>query len=278
MKLPNIAVRGLAGIVFVGILLSGILINQYVFLLVFSIFVSLGLYEFYTLIEKHAHIPLAKLPNTLIGLSLFILCTCYFSGICQIHPLVAFVPYIILVQLFFISELYLKRKNAIASMAYFALGQLYVAIPFVLSNVLIFCFSEQFNPIYLLAVFVLIWVNDTFAYLTGMTFGKHRMFERISPKKSWEGFAGGATFAVLGSYAFFYFTNTHTPIIWGGFALVIVVFGTLGDLIESLMKRTLEVKDSGHIIPGHGGILDRFDSTIFAIPAAVAYLALVLTL
>lgn len=276
MKLPNIAIRGLAGVAFVAVLLSGILINQYIYLLIFGVFVCLGLYEFYNLMEKYAHVPLAKKSNTLIGLVLFVLYTCSASGICTLHPLVVFLPYILLVQLFFISELYLKRKNAIASMAYFSLGQLYVVVPFVLSDVLVFGFSSHFNPIYLLAVFVLIWVNDTFAYLTGTTFGKHRMFERISPKKSWEGFAGGTVFAVGASYLFYYFGNIHSPLVWAGFAVVIVVFGTLGDLIESLMKRTLAVKDSGNIIPGHGGILDRFDSTIFAIPAAVVYLALVL--
>lgn len=275
MKLPNIIVRGLAGIVFVGILLAGILINAYVYLIVFAVFATLGVYEFYNLVTTHGAVNLPKKTCTFIGLVLFVISTLSLSGIWSINPLLAITPYIFLVQMYFISELYLKRKNPIESMAYFTLGQTYVIVPFVLAGILVFNFSTEFTSIYLLAVFVLIWVNDTFAYLTGMTFGKHKMFERISPKKSWEGFAGGAVFAMIGSYLFSHFTGTLSPILWVGFALVIVIFGTLGDLIESLMKRTLQVKDSGHIIPGHGGILDRFDSTIFAIPAAVVYLSII---
>lgn len=273
LKLPNFIVRVLAGAVFVAILLAGIFINQYAFLGVFSLFTALALYEFYGLAEKAAKVPLARLLNTISGVVLFAATFLYASGI--MHSLLIFVPYIVLLQVFFISELYLKRDDAIKSMAYTALGQLYVAIPFVLANILVFSFSESYTWLYLLAVLVFIWVNDSFAYLTGITFGKHRMFERISPKKSWEGFVGGAIVTIASSYAFYHFTGLHSMFIWMGFAAVIVVFGTLGDLIESLMKRTLAVKDSGSLIPGHGGILDRFDSTIFAIPAAVVYWSIV---
>lgn len=276
LKLPNFIVRVLAGAVFVAILLAGIFINQYAFLGVFSLFTALALYEFYGLVEKAAKVPLARLLNTVSGVVLFVASFLYASGI--MNSLLVFVPYILLLQAIFISELYLKRDDAIKSLAYAALGQLYVALPFVLTNALVFLFSESYTCVYLLAVLIFIWVNDSFAYLTGITFGKHRMFERISPKKSWEGFVGGTVFTIASSYAFYHFTELHSPLVWMGFAAVIVVFGTLGDLIESLMKRTLAVKDSGSLIPGHGGILDRFDSTIFAIPAAVAYWSIVLTL
>lgn len=276
LKLPNFIVRVLAGAVFVAILLAGIFINEYAFLGVFSLFTGLALYEFYGLSKKSAKVPLARLVNTVSGVVLFVASFLYTSGV--VDSLVIFVPYIMLVQVIFISELYLKRQDAIKSMAYASLGQLYVAMPFVLANVLVFSFSESYTWVYLLAVLIFIWVNDSFAYLTGMTFGKHRMFERISPKKSWEGFAGGAIVTILASYGFYHFTGLHSAPIWMGFAAVTVVFGTLGDLIESLMKRTLEVKDSGTLIPGHGGILDRFDSTIFAIPAAVVYWSVILAI
>lgn len=273
-KLPNFIVRVLAGAVFVAILLSGILINEYAFLSVFSLFTALSLYEFYGLMKSAAKVPLVRLMNTIAGVVLFVAAFLFASGI--VDSLLVFAPYILMLQAFFISELYMKREDAIKSMAYVSLGQMYVAAPFVLTNVLVFSFSEVYTPSYLLAVLVFIWVNDSFAYLTGITFGKHRMFERISPKKSWEGFVGGACFAIASSYAFYYFTGLHSELIWMGFASVVVVFGTLGDLIESLMKRTLAVKDSGKMIPGHGGLLDRFDSTIFAIPAVVVYLSIVL--
>lgn len=274
MKLPNFIVRVLAGAVFVAILLSGIFINEYAFLAVFSLFTGLALYEFYGLMRAAAKVPLVRMMNTLAGVVLFIAAFLYASG--TVKSLFVFAPYLVLLQIHFISELYMKREDAIKSMAYVSLGQIYVAAPFVLTNVLVFSFSESYTWLYLLAVLVIIWVNDSFAYLTGMTFGKHRMFERISPKKSWEGFVGGAFFAILSSYAFYHFTGQHSPLVWVGFAAVVVIFGTLGDLIESLMKRTLAVKDSGNMIPGHGGILDRFDSTIFAIPAVVVYLSVVL--
>lgn len=272
-KLPNIAVRAIAGLVFISILLFGILFNTYAYIAIFGLFTLLSAYEFYGLIEKHAKIPLAKSFDTIIAVVLFLASALYFSGICD--SFVIFLPYLILLQLFFISELFLKRKNAIASMAYFSLGQLYIALPFALSAFLVFGASHSFTPIYLLAVFVLIWVNDTFAYLTGMTLGKHKLFERISPKKTWEGFIGGIVFSMIASYLFYYFSGLHNLYVWFGFAIITSVIGTFGDLIESLIKRTLEVKDSGHIIPGHGGILDRLDSTILAIPAIVVFLALV---
>lgn len=272
-KLPNIAVRAIAGLVFISILLFGILFNAYAYIIIFGLFTLLSAYEFYGLIEKHAKVPLAKTFDTIIALVLFLSSSLYFSNICG--SFLIFLPYLILLQIFFISELFLKRKNAIASMAYFSLGQLYIALPFALSAFLVFGVAHSFTPIYLLAVFVLIWVNDTFAYLTGMTIGKHKLFERISPKKTWEGFIGGIVFSMIASYLFYYFSGLHNLYIWFGFAIITSVIGTLGDLIESLIKRTLEVKDSGHIIPGHGGILDRLDSTILAIPAMVIFLALV---
>lgn len=273
MKLPNFIVRVLAGAVFVAILLAGIYLNQFSFLAVFAVFTALSLCEFYDLMSKAGNVPLSKYANAIGGTILFISFFVYFSGLYS--SLLIFTPYIIYMQAIFISELYLKKGDPIKSLAYTMLGQMYVALPFAMANILAFSFSETYTCLFILAVLVLIWVNDSFAYLTGITLGRHRMFERISPKKSWEGFIGGTCFALAASVAFHYFTELYTVLIWMGFAAVIVVFGTLGDLIESLMKRTLDVKDSGRMIPGHGGMLDRFDSTIFAIPAAVVYLLLV---
>ena len=150
---------------------------------------------------------------------------------------------------------------------------IFIALPFALLNFIAFIDADQFKPLILLAVFVTIWVNDTGAYLFGITFGKHRLFERISPKKSWEGFFGGALAALASGYVFSLFIPEISLIQWLIFSEIIVIFGTFGDLIESLIKRTLLVKDSGTAIPGHGGLLDRFDSMLLAAPVIFIYLS-----
>ena len=171
-----------------------------------------------------------------------------------------------------ILELYRKQTNPVHNWAYFILGQIFIALPFSLLNFILFI--NDWQPLVLLSVFVTIWVNDTGAYLTGVTIGKHRLFERISPKKSWEGFIGGAVFALLSGYIFSLLIPGIQLINWLIFSEIIVVFGTFGDLIESLMKRTVGVKDSGDLIPGHGGLLDRFDSMLLAAPVIFIYLSL----
>jgi len=231
------------------------------------------LYEFYGLVEKEAKIPVVRPWNIVGGFALVLGGFCYTALNASI---IAFVPYVIYLFVLFISELYLKRQNPIHSLAYSLLGQMYIALPFALANYLVFAYEPgSYRYVYVLALLVFIWVNDTFAYLTGMTFGKHRLFERISPKKSWEGFIGGALVSIASSLIFAHFYPNLSLVLWMGFAAVTVVFGTWGDLFESLIKRTLGVKDSGNMIPGHGGILDRFDSTIFAIPAVFIYLILI---
>lgn len=133
-----------------------------------------------------------------------------------------------------------------------------------------------FNVTLLIAMFVTIWLNDTGAYLVGVSIGKHKMFERISPKKSWEGFIGGAVTALVTGYVFSLFFPQISLLSWLIFSEIVVVFGTFGDLLESLMKRAIKVKDSGDVIPGHGGLLDRFDSMLLAAPAIFIYLSFLL--
>lgn len=278
-KLPNIVTRILAGIVFIALLLAGILINEYTFVAVFALLTTLTLYEFYGLIEKDAKVKVSKWLNLIGGLLLFGGVFLYSSSAICFRPSLFFclTPYAIFLLILIISELYLKRPNSLQSLAYSLLGQFYIALPFTLSNKLVLTdsISTSYHYIFLLAILVIIWVNDSFAYLTGMAFGKHRLFERISPKKSWEGFIGGFAFAIGASLIFAHFYSDFSTAKWVGFAIVVVIFGTFGDLVESLFKRTLGVKDSGNMIPGHGGILDRFDSTILAIPAAVIYLEVI---
>ena len=175
------------------------------------------------------------------------------------------------------SEVQINKKNPIGNWAFSMLSQLYVALPFALLNVLAFQYnptesSVTYNPILSLSIFVFIWLSDTGAYCVGSLIGKHRLFERISPKKSWEGSIGGGVFSIASSFVFAHYFPFMPVWQWAGLALIVVIFGTWGDLTESLMKRQLGIKDSGHILPGHGGMLDRFDSALLAIPAAVVYL------
>lgn len=269
----NLVLRALTGIVFVSVILACIITNEYTYALIFCLIEILALSEFYNLIEKSAGVKISKSYNIIGGGLLFIASFLYFSGITNFS--VVFTPYICYLIFLFVSELFLKKKNPILALAYSVLGQVYLAIPFSLLSYIVFSYGESYHYVYILALLVMIWVNDSFAYLSGVSFGKHKMFERVSPKKSWEGFAGGAICTIISSIIFsHYYTGLSLPG-WIGFAIIVVIFGTLGDLTESLLKRTFNIKDSGNILPGHGGILDRFDSLIMAIPALTAYLIVI---
>ena len=184
-----------------------------------------------------------------------------------------------------IAELWNKNENPIQQWGHFLIGQLMIALPFALMNVL--C---HIDPYLLLAVFVLIWVNDSGAYCVGvltakkMKGGNHKMFPRVSPNKSWEGLIGGAVVALAAGCLLSHLGWFNAlPALWGCsfvspviFSLIVVIFGTLGDLMESLLKRTIGVKDSGKFMPGHGGVLDRFDSILLATPAIIFFLRLLI--
>lgn len=276
MKFTDLVPRVLTGIVFIAILLGSIM-NEYAFLALFIIIDALALREFYKLIEVSKNVKINWLLNALGAVFLFL--AFYFLFSTTFKPIIVFVPYIIYVLTLFISELYNKKEDPLVSLAYSFLGQFYIALPLALSTYLAFSYADGlYHYIYLLAMFVFIWVNDSFAYLFGSIFGKRRLFERISPKKSWEGFVGGALATVLVSFIFSHYFPNLPVWAWLGFALVVVIFGTWGDLSESLFKRTLGVKDSGNLLPGHGGILDRFDSMLFSLIALFVYLEIVVYL
>lgn len=165
----------------------------------------------------------------------------------------------------FVAELFRAKERPFWNVAATLLIPFYVVVPFVFLQKLAFV-SGEYNPILVLSFFALVWVNDTGAYLVGVTMGKRRLFPRISPKKSWEGFVGGVLFAVALSYGLSVWIDQYHSLLWMATGLVVAVTGTLGDLTESMLKRAMEVKDSGSVLPGHGGVLDRFDAFTFAAP------------
>ena len=267
----NFIQRTVSGAIFVAIVIASVLISPYTFALVFVIITALALHEFYKLTHKPGETEVNAAVGISAGLLLFI---CSFVYAYELVNFPVYPIYGLYVLLVLIAELYRKKKNPVNNWAYFILGQVYIALPFSLLNFILFISGYQ--PILLMAVFITIWVNDTGAYVSGMLLGKHKLFERISPKKTWEGFSGGAFFALLSGYVFSRFIPDISLIQWLIFSELVVIFGTLGDLSESLIKRTEQVKDSGNAIPGHGGILDRFDSMLMVAPVIFIYLKMII--
>ncbi len=288
----NFIIRTITGILFVAIMVTGICLRGDAMILLFAIITGLSIWEFCGLVNEHvADTTVNRFIATAAGVYLFLAMAGYCTGIV---PPSAFVPYLLTIIYLFISELYLKQKNPIQDWAYTMLSQMYVALPFSMINVLSFQADPQTGQIAYhwmlpMSVFVFLWVNDTGAYCTGSLLGRHKLFPRVSPGKSWEGSIGGGIFVLIAAAIISQFATTGSPLgsssqelstlnaqlstlKWLGLGLVVVFFGTWGDLVESLFKRTLGIKDSGNILPGHGGMLDRFDSSLMAIPAAVIYL------
>lgn len=270
----NFIQRTITGALFVAILVGCILYDPLSFGALFVLISALTVREFGHLLNETQGVGINKTITMLGGAYLFL----SFMGFCiDAADSKIFIPYLVLLLYLMISELYLKKEYPILNWAYSMMSQLYIALPFALLNVLAFqndpnTHSVSYNPILPLSIFIFIWLNDSGAYCVGSLFGKHRLFERISPKKSWEGSIGGGILAIAASFGMAHFFPFMSMVEWAGLALVVIVFGTWGDLTESLLKRQLKIKDSGNILPGHGGLLDRFDSALMAIPAAVIYL------
>ncbi len=271
----NLIKRILTGIIFVVVLAGCILYSSYSLLVIFSIITVTGLWEFYSLIENSGRATIEKPIHSFGG---FLLLVAFYMYASTNFGFSIFIPYIVYLLYVFISQLYLKKEDPLQNWAYIILGQIYVALPFGMLCLLPFRYVNG-ELVYLsvipFAFFIFIWINDSGAYIVGSTMGKHRLFERISPKKSWEGFFGGMILSIITALMFaYYFPSRLNWYEWVGMSLITVIFGTLGDLSESLFKRTLGVKDSGNILPGHGGILDRFDSVLLSAPACVIYFTL----
>ena len=281
----NFIVRTITGVLFVAVLVCSFLRPQAMVLL-FALITGLTIWEFTGLVNEREHVTVNRLISTVAGVYFFFAVAGFSS---ELTPSAVFIPYLVSIIYLMVAELYLKNDDPIHSWAYTMMAQIYIALPFSLLNTLAFHLAPQgyvaYDALLPLSVFVFLWMNDTGAYLCGSLLGKHKLFPRISPGKSWEGSIGGGILVIAVAVLVWYLADQYqlnqlglTAIEWAGLGLTVVIFGTWGDLVESLFKRTLGIKDSGNILPGHGGMLDRFDSSLLAIPAAVVYLYTIMLL
>ena len=275
----NFIVRTITGVLFVAVLVCSFLRPQAMVLL-FALITGLTIWEFTGLVNERENVTVNRLISTVAGVYFFFAVAGFSS---DLTPSSVFIPYLVSIIYLMVAELYLKNEDPIHSWAYTMMAQIYIALPFSLLNTLAFHLAPQgyvaYDALLPLSVFVFLWMNDTGAYLCGSLLGKHKLFPRISPGKSWEGSIGGGILVIAVAVLVWYLADQYqlnqlglSAVEWAGLGLTVVIFGTWGDLVESLFKRTLGIKDSGNILPGHGGMLDRFDSSLLAIPAAVVYL------
>ena len=281
--MKSLITRSISGIVFLAIMVGGILFSPVTYACLMSIILIVMLWEFYrmTLGEKHKAIGITA------GIAWWAAFILLFESEYTYAIGLFFAIFILILWLsLFIQQLYRKEEQPFRTIAYTLLGFMYIVLPWSLLNFIVYDFwfisdfaAKGYNGNLLLAMFILLWCSDVGAYVFGMLFGrhgKHKLFPSISPKKSWEGFIGGVLTALAAAYIinlfdFISLGLIHTLII----ALLIAVFGVFGDLVESMLKRSVGVKDSGKIMPGHGGLLDRFDAALLAFPVAWAYLLIV---
>jgi phosphatidate cytidylyltransferase len=270
----NFVTRTLTGAVFITVLGGAILWHPVSFMVLFGLVAAVGINEFYRLFSATEYKP-GLVTGSLLGLAFYLITCAYVTNLL---PLTAFFLIIPFVSAVFIAELYTKHSKPFQNIGLTLLGAAYVVIPFSLLVLNGFSLPSalafNYNSTVILGFFFLLWTSDTGAYLVGITMGKHPLFPRISPKKSWEGFIGGIVLTMLIAVIVSRFFTVLSMVDWIIIGAIIAIFGVLGDLIESLLKRSLQIKDSGNILPGHGGILDRFDSVIFSAPLVFLYLQL----
>lgn len=279
--MKNLIVRSITGVIFVAAVVTCFLRPEAMILL-FALVTGLTVWEYTGIVNNIENVTVNRFLATVAGVYLLFSVAGFCSGIV---PSAVFIPYLLTVVYMFISELYTKAPNPINNWAYTMLSQMYIALPLSMLNVLAFRGTADgvvYTSLLPLSVFIFLWTNDTGAYLSGSLFGKHKLFPRVSPGKSWEGSIGGGILVIVVAALIGMYENSDmhaanaevslSVVQWIGMGLVVVFFGTWGDLVESLFKRTIGIKDSGNILPGHGGMLDRFDSSLMAIPAAVIYL------
>lgn len=283
LNFNTLLTRTLTAAVFVAVLISAITYSYTSFTILFLIVALWGLHEFYQISKKLGAKPF-KWPGYLCGTLLLI--SAFFQNAGLLNFNVLYAEAMAAVALIFFAALFSKNQNPLKDAAFTIMGIVYSILPFVILNNIAcidkttitdsaFSFNSSYNPHIVLGLFFLIWANDSYAYLAGSLIGKNKLFEIVSPGKTWEGTVVGGVLTMASSFLIAkWFTELGT-IHWLVIALIVIIAGTLGDLVESKLKRQAGVKDSGKIMPGHGGILDRFDSLMFIAPFAYLYLSFV---
>lgn len=276
--MSNFIVRTITGTLFVAAIVVSFL-SPTAMTLLFALVTGLTVWEFTGLVNQREGVDTNRMICTVAGVYFFLAVVGFCSAL---TPPTVFIPYLITIIYLLVAELYAKNPDPISTWAHTMMSQLYIALPFSMLGVLAFRATPEgtvYTYLMPLSVFVFLWINDSGAYCCGSLLGRHKLFPRISPGKSWEGSVGGAVFVAAAAVLIWHLTELYgvndlqlSAVEWVGLGLVVTVFGTWGDLVESLFKRTLGIKDSGKILPGHGGMLDRFDSSLLALPAAVVYL------
>jgi len=275
----NLIQRVLSGVIYIALIVAAILLldnSPVMYLLVFPLFIVVGISELIGMARNEdTQSWLVNVIDMLGGVGVFVAFYLHYEGATSQSRALWLLPIASYLLLRCIVQLYRPKQNALRSLERSFLAMGYVALPVSMLNGIMSITA----PRLLLGMFIFIWLYDTGAYCFGMLFGKHRLFERISPKKSWEGVIGGVAACIAGAYASFYWFDEFFQVpdlaTWIGLSVVVAVFSTFGDLVESLIKRSVGVKDSGSIIPGHGGVLDRIDSLLLVAPAVLIYLLLI---
>ena len=282
-RLKEISIRTISGLVLLLVVVGALIWSKWSAGALFAVVMIGGLIEFYRLCQKKSVAPMygigiaTSLAVFGLAFALFFHLGCATTSQATIRIALGALLYLMfMVPATFVCELWRKSATPIANIATTFMGVIYVALPMAAILYIPQMLVGEWNACAMLAFISIIWINDIFAYLVGVSIGKHRLCERISPKKSWEGFFGGLIGAVGAAVLFGHLFDGNLYV-WGGLGLITALTGVAGDLVESLMKREVDVKDSGKMMPGHGGFLDRFDALYIAVPFVVIYLLLVST-
>ena len=265
----NLAQRIITAVIGAAIIIAGSVISPWLYFIIFGLILGFSQMEFYRLSGLDGMLPL-KSFGTFLGIIIFTLS--FLVGIGHLDHKFYFIIFPLASLVFFIKIYRKSDKKPFTGVAFTFLGIFYVAVPFALLNVAAFSVDDGFHYEVIVGSLFILWASDTGAYFAGTKFGRTKLFERVSPKKSWEGFLGGAALAYLVAYILSNYFNSILEWQWLCIATIIIIAGTYGDLVESLFKRSIEIKDSGKLLPGHGGFMDRFDGLLLSAPFIAAFL------